>query len=113
MSCYKFDWRNENTVKLGTRVRWRNNLVKRHHTNDILKLDVKIISEFWKSGLLEVDVQRFQLELDVSQVEGGGGFFMSLFIDLYRFSLSLSLSLSHSLSLLPLNVVSRMNCISG
>ena len=41
MSCHKFDRGNEkHCKKFGTRVRWNNNLVRWHHSNDILNLDI-------------------------------------------------------------------------
>ena len=50
MSCHRFLIEKMKIVNLGTRMRWRCNLVRWHHTTDILNLD----NEFWKKSSVEV-----------------------------------------------------------
>ena len=79
---HKLDWINENPVKyLGTHVRWRNSLVRWHHTTDILNLGMQKLANF-VSWHLEASYGGEDVGRD------GECFFVSLFIDHYRFYLS-------------------------
>ena len=85
------------TMNLGTRVRWRKNFARWHHTTDILDLDIQ------KLAILEKIVSWKQFRLDVGRDEGC--LCVSIHWPLEIFSLSLSLVL--------LYVVWTSNSISG